>query len=286
MIRNEDLGTLALHQPAAGIGGLRLRLADSRARCEGPVPVRSLGVAASRFEAWSPVDVAAVQTRVPAQLRLIEPRGREAGRGAGAGRERVLVPMNNTRAAPRTRVGSRRCVDVVRCRSWRRPSPVSCSFRPLVGLPALGLVLATNRTASSGLIALHAALLGALAPLLVALLSLTCLPRPAVARHHRRVARTRRAHACPLRRRDGGHGILVLTTATPLSLRVLVGGPLLVGLAPVFLAYALVGLGVEWSGMRALALRAEAEEARAWRRRSPRASGRTSSSTRSTASRS
>ena len=130
----------------------------------------------------------------------------------------------------------------------------------LVGLPALGLVLATNRTASSGLIALHAALLGALAPLLVALLSLT-VPRPA------RPGTTAVLRELGVRTVALGGAtaamILVLTTVTPLSLRVLVGGPLLVGLAPVFLAYALVGLGVEWSDMRALALRAEAEEARA-----------------------
>ena len=73
MIWNQDRATLALHQPAAGIGGLRVRLSDLRARCEGPVQVRPLGVAASRFEAWSPADEAAVQTRVPAQLRRSSP---------------------------------------------------------------------------------------------------------------------------------------------------------------------------------------------------------------------
>jgi two-component system sensor histidine kinase AlgZ len=129
-----------------------------------------------------------------------------------------------------------------------------------VGAPALAFVLGTNRSAPAPLVALHAALLGAFAPLAVATLELA-VPR-----------RAQPGLGAVLREigvRTLGLGVAtagmlgVIAVTTPLSLRVLVGGPLLVGLVPVYLAYALVGLGVEWAGLQEHALRAEAAEARA-----------------------
>ncbi len=130
----------------------------------------------------------------------------------------------------------------------------------VVGAPALAYVLVTNHTASRGVILLHAGLLGALAPFTVAALELS-VPR-ASRPGWRSVVRG-------LAVRTVGLGLsvaamlAVLVLLTPLSLQVLVGGPLLVGLLPVFLAYALVALAAQWAELRAHALRVEVNEARA-----------------------
>lgn len=130
----------------------------------------------------------------------------------------------------------------------------------LVGIPAIGYVLATNQTASNGLIVLHAALLGALTPSSVTILELA-LPRPA-----------RPGLLGVLRDlavRTAGLALATLGTVagiaalTPLTLRALVGGPLLVALVPVYLAYALAALAVQWVALREHALRADANETRA-----------------------
>jgi hypothetical protein len=129
-----------------------------------------------------------------------------------------------------------------------------------VGAPALVYVLGTNRSASVTVIVLHASLLGAFTPLSVSLLELA-IPRDP--RHHAAtLLREVAVRALGLSAAAAGM-LLVIATTTPLSLSVLVGGPLLTGLIPVYLAYALVGLGVSWAGMREHALRAEAAEARA-----------------------
>ncbi|MGC4121764.1 MAG: histidine kinase [Myxococcales bacterium] len=129
-----------------------------------------------------------------------------------------------------------------------------------VGAPALGLVLATNTTASVPVIILHALLLFWLAPVCVALLDVA-LPRPerlgwrAVLRDVAvRVLGLGAAVAAML---------CVIVAWTPMTLGSLVGGPLLVALVPVFLAYALAALAVQWTRVREAALRAEAGEARA-----------------------
>ncbi|MBI5548411.1 MAG: histidine kinase [Deltaproteobacteria bacterium] len=130
----------------------------------------------------------------------------------------------------------------------------------VVGAPILGYVLATNHTASLPVILLHATLLGALTPLSVSVLE-WAVPRAAHPgwRGALRDVGIRMLGLCL-----AVLGTLVLIAAlTPLSLSVLVGGPLLVGLVPVFLSYALVAMGVQWAGLREHALRAEANEARA-----------------------
>lgn len=129
-----------------------------------------------------------------------------------------------------------------------------------VGAPALGLVLATNTTASVAVILLHALLLFWLAPVSVAALDVA-LPRP---------ERTGwRAVLREVGARVLGLGVavaamlLVIVAWTPLTLASLVGGPLLVALVPVFLAYVLAALAVQWARVREEALRSEAGEAKA-----------------------
>jgi two-component system sensor histidine kinase AlgZ len=129
-----------------------------------------------------------------------------------------------------------------------------------VGVPALAYVLATNRTASLGVVLLHAAPLAAITPILVSVLDLALprAPRAAASAVLREVA----LRALGLSAATVGT-LLAIAATTPLSLSVLVGGPLVAGLLPVYLAYALVGLGVSWAGVREHALRAVAAEARA-----------------------
>ncbi|HEY3447401.1 MAG TPA: histidine kinase [Myxococcales bacterium] len=129
-----------------------------------------------------------------------------------------------------------------------------------VGAPSLGLVLATNHTASVPLILLHAALLVGLVPVSVAYFDLA-LPRP------ERLGWRSMLRDLGIRVLGLGFAViamlLLIATLTPLTLEVLVGGPLLVGLVPVFLAYALAALAVQWARLREEALRAEAGEIRA-----------------------
>jgi two-component system sensor histidine kinase AlgZ len=130
----------------------------------------------------------------------------------------------------------------------------------LVGLPALAYVLVTNETASRSFILLHGVVLFWLAPPVVALVERS-LPE--------RGAGTWRSLLGAALLRCAGLSIavalmaLVLNLLTHVPLDVIVGLPLVVALVPVFLAYALVAVAVEWAALREHALRAEANEARA-----------------------
>jgi len=129
-----------------------------------------------------------------------------------------------------------------------------------IGIPAVAYVLGTNHTASLGVIALHALLLGALTPVAVTLLE-RAMPR-AIHRGWLSVLRALGVRVLGLSMAAAGM-VVTLVAVTPLTLGVVVGGPLLVALVPVFLAYGLVALGVQWAGLREHALRVEANETRA-----------------------
>jgi two-component system sensor histidine kinase AlgZ len=131
-----------------------------------------------------------------------------------------------------------------------------------VGLPALGYVLATNETASRAFILLHGVVLFWLAPPAVALAGLLAAP-------HDPARATWRTLLAGVLSRGAGLALavalmaLLLRLLTGVPLDVIVGRPLVVALVPVFLAYALVAVALQWAELREHALRVQASEARA-----------------------
>lgn len=139
--------------------------------------------------------------------------------------------------------------------TWHRETLVCLG----VGVPALVYVFATNRTASAPLIALHAALLGVLTPMAVSLFDLVA-PRPSNPgwpSFLRDLAVRIAGLAVALA------GMLaVIAFATPFPLSVLVGSPLAAAMVPVFLAYGLIAVLLQWTRQREVLLRAQLGEAR------------------------
>lgn len=132
----------------------------------------------------------------------------------------------------------------------------------LIGIPGMAYVLAVNTTASRGLIALHGFLLLFLCPSLV-----TCLDA-AVPRSNSQKSEIR-ALVREVGIQIGGLSLatigmlLTISGLTPITLRNLVGAPLLTGLLPIFLAYALLSMTSTWHETRQQVLRSESSEARA-----------------------
>lgn len=130
----------------------------------------------------------------------------------------------------------------------------------IIGIPALGYVLATNQTASRSVILLHAALLVGLVPLSMTLVELA-VPRVGVS-------------GWAVAGRELGVRMVglflavvgtlgLIASLTPLTLRALVGSPLAVALIPVLLAYSLATMVVQWARFREQALLASISEIRA-----------------------
>ncbi len=130
----------------------------------------------------------------------------------------------------------------------------------IIGIPALGYVLATNETASRSVILLHAALLVGLVPLSMTLVELL-VPRVGVS-GWAVVGRELSVRIVGLVLAILGT-LAVIASLTPLTLRALVGSPLAVAMIPVFLAYGLATMVVQWARFREQALLASVSEVRA-----------------------